>query len=373
MNLVILFLTSQYVVTYSNIEPFWDFYSNNRISGEACGRGYTGIASTGDLSSVLINPASLSLENKTNYYSEYIFKNSVGWDYYEDIYSPYFTGPYDSLYVNQAVDYPDVDLQQSHPNFFAGHAFSINDFIQIGATYRVENSYATVRNSTYYTSNFTSNFKSSSFSVPIAFNYKDLLRVGIDIIYSSFYIESYDHLEFNKIRAKFGVIYSPEENIFLGLTYLPGTKKTTTIVYYDHGTDDVFTTVFEPIVLPLEIGAGICYKLTSIPLSFSIDYNYCNTSEVENFVDRHDIHLGLEYDVTDNLKLRTGAFTQIDYRTSEIQEYAVMSNFTQIFNTFGLSYKISSLKLNLSFMDSHLFSSGSVEQTYFNTGISYGF
>ena len=28
---------------------------------------------------------------------------------------------------------------------------------------------------------------------------------------------------------------------------------------------------------------------------------------------------------------------------------------------------------NLSLMDSHLFSSGSVEQTYFNTGISYGF
>lgn len=362
MNLIILFLLSQEVtVTYTDIAPFNDFYSNNRISSQACGRGYTGIASTGDLSSILINPASLSLENKTNYYSEYIFKNSVGWDNRID-FEP-----------TQQEDDPDLYLQELHPNFFAGHAFSINDFIQIGATYRVENSYAIVPNSTYYASNFISVFKNCSFSIPIAFNYRNLLRVGIDIIYSSFYIEqSYEHLKFDKIRAKFGAIYSPDENIFLGLTYLPGTKKTT-ITYYTYGTGLVFSTVFESIVLPLEIGAGICYKLPSIPLSFSIDYNFCNTSEVENLADRHDIHLGLEYDITENLKLRTGAFTQIDYRSSESQEDSEMSNFTQIFTTFGLSYKIGSLKLNLSFMDSHLLSSGSIKQTYLNTGISYGF
>jgi len=360
MNLIILFLISQYV-SYSNIAPYWDFYSNNRISSEACGRGYTGIASTGDLSSILINPASLSLENKTNYYSEYIFKNSVGWDNRID-FEP-----------TQQEDDPDLYLQELHPNFFAGHAFSINDFIQIGATYRVENSCAIVRNSTYYASNYASNLKSSSFSVPVAFNYKNLLRIGIDIIYLSFYFEeSSVPLEFNTIRAKFGAIYSPDEKIFLGLTYLPGTKKTT-VTYYTYGTGLVFSTVFEPIVLPLEIGAGICYKLPSIPLSFSVDYNFCNTSEVENFTDRHDIHLGLEYDITDNLKLRTGAFTQIDYRSSESQEDSEMGNFTQIFTTFGLSYKIGSLKLNLSFMDSHLFSDGSIKQTYVNTGISYGF
>lgn len=368
MNLIILFLTSQYVVTYTDIAPFWDFYSNNCISSEACGRGYTGIASTGDLSSVLINPASLSLENKTNYYSEYIFKNTVGWYYDtddEDIYSLYFYPYlYDSLDINQEVDSPDAYLQELHPNFFTGHAFSINDFIQIGATYRVENSYAVGHDNTYH----NSNFKSSSFSVPIVFNYRNLLRVGIDIIYSSFYIEqSYEHLDFDKIRAKFGAIYSPVENLSLGLTYLPGTRETITTV---HGSG---TIVYGPIVLPLEIGAGICFKLNSIPLYFSVDYNYSNTSEAEDFVDRHDIHFGLEYDITDNLKLRTGAFTQIDYRTSESQEDSEMSNFTQIFNTFGLSYKISSLRLNLSLMDSHLFSSGSIKQTYVNTGISYGF
>jgi long-subunit fatty acid transport protein len=376
MSLIILFLISQEVtVTYTDIAPFNDFYSSNRISSQACGRGYTGIANTGDLSSVLINPASLSLENKTNYYSEYIFKNTVGWHYdtyYDDIYSPYYPYFSDSVYINQEVDSPDVYLQELHPNFFAGHAFSINDFIQIGATYRVENSYAIVPNSTYYTSNFESSFKSCSFSVPITFNYRNLLRVGIDIIYLSFYIEqSYEHLEFDKIRAKFGAIYSPVENLFLGLTYLPGTKKTITVHYI--GIDGFFSTVYGPIVFPLKIGAGICYKLTSIPLSFSADYNHSNTSEVENFVDRHDIHLGLEYDVNDNFTLRTGFFTQRDYRTIESQEDSKMKNFTQIFNTFGFSYKISPLKLNLSFMDSHLLSSGSVEQTYFSTGISYGF
>ena len=41
-----------------------EFYSDNRISSSACGRGYTGVASTGDISSTFINPASLSLKNK---------------------------------------------------------------------------------------------------------------------------------------------------------------------------------------------------------------------------------------------------------------------------------------------------------------------
>jgi len=369
MSLIILFLISQgVVVTFTDIAPFNDFYSNNRIGSQACGRGYTGIANTGDLSSVLINPASLSLENKTNYYSEYIFKNTVGWyydTYDEDIYSLYFYPYlYDSLDINQEADSPDAYLQELHPNFFTGHAFSINDFIQIGATYRVENSYAVGHDNTYH----NSNFKTNTFSVPIAFNYRNLLRVGIDIIYLSFYIEqTYEHLKFDKIRAKFGVIYSPLKNLSLGLTYLPGTKETITINYSSG------TIIYGPIVFPLKIGAGLCYKLNSIPISFSADYNYSNTSEVEHFVDRHDIHLGLEYDLNDNLKLRTGFFTQRDYRNEETQENSGMNNFTQIFNTFGLSYKISSLKLNLSFMDSHFLSSGSVEQTYFNTGISYGF
>ncbi len=364
MSLIISFLISQWVtVTFSDIAPFNDFYSNNRISSEACGRGYTGIANTGDLSSVLINPASLSLENKSNYYFEYTYKNNVEWNYVTDTlyYGSFFS---DTVYAIPVQTYPNPTLKELHPSFFAGHAFPINDFLQIGATYRVENSYSEVHDNTYH----NSNFKSSTFSVPIAFNYRNLLRVGIDIIYLSFYIErSYNNLKFDKIRAKFGAIYSPAENLFLGVTYLPGTKETITV---DYGSG---TIVYGPIVFPLKIGAGICYKLNSIPLSFSADYNYSNTSEVENFVDRHDIHLGLEYNINDNFKLRTGFFTQRDYRDKETQENSGMNNFTQIFNTFGISYKISSLVLTLSLMDSHLLSTGSVEQTYFSTGISYGF
>jgi len=357
MSLITLFLISQWVTYTTDIAPFWNFYSNNRISSEACGRGYTGIANTGDLSSVLINPASLSLESKTNYYFEYIFKNNVGWyydTYDEDFYSIFFHDLTDSVYKNQEEDSPDFYLQELHPSFFTAHAFSLNEFLQFGITYRVENS--------------RTGFHDNNFSVPIVFNYRDLIRAGIDIIYLSYYIKTgYYNIEFNKIKAKFGAIYSPVENLSLGLTYLPGTRETITTV---HGS---VTIVYGPIVFPLKIGAGICYKLTSIPLSFSADYNYSNTSEIEDFVDRHDIHLGLEYDVNDNFTLRTGAFTQVDYRTSESQEDSEMSNFTQIFNTFGISYKINSLVLNLSLMDSHLLSSGSIEQTYFNTGISYGF
>jgi hypothetical protein len=85
----------------------------------------------------------------------------------------------------------------------------------------------------------------------------------------------------------------------------------------------------------------------------------------------------MEYNVKENIKLRTGFLTQRDYRDSESQEYYqenfAFGNHDQIFTTIGLSYRINSLTINLSLMDSHLFSTGSIEQTYVNTGISYSF
>ncbi|MEJ2307233.1 MAG: hypothetical protein P8Y30_06795 [candidate division WOR-3 bacterium] len=130
-------------------------------------------------------------------------------------------------------------------------------------------------------------------------------------------------------------------------------------------------------VFPTKIGIGINYKFNSFPLSLSFDYIRSHNSIEENLIDRNDIHLGLEYDIINNFKLRTGFFTQRDYRNSETQEYYQenfgIGNYNQIFTTFGLSYKISSLALNLSLMDSHLFSNGYIEQTYLNTGITYGF
>ena len=157
------------------------------------------------------------------------------------------------------------------------------------------------------------------------------------------------------------------ENLSLGMTYTPRISESITYYYYTFGIN----------ICPTKIGIGVNYKFNSFPLSLSLDYIRSHNSVEENLTNRNDIHLGLEYDINNNFKVRTGLFTQRDYRDSEIQEY-YQENFgigsmNQIFTTLGFSYKISSATLNLSLMDSHLFSSGSVEQTYFNTGISYGF
>ncbi len=390
MNLIILLLVA---VDYMPFQSSWDFYSDNRISSSACGRGYTGVASTGDLSSVFINPASLSLENKRQYYFEYTYKNNVEW------------------YMNRK-------LQELHPNFSAGHAFLINDFLQIGMTYRTEKSFSEDTEYTilyipfaeiYVTDDIpygwadpewdindslsidsfhidtvhrNTDLKISSFSIPIAINFKNIIRIGVDINYTTFYSKS-GYIEvgknvsgipikFSKIIPKLGFIYSPLENLSFGLTYTPKISESITLQptsYYSY--------TYDPNIFPTKIGIGINYKFNSFPLSLSLDYIRSHNSMEENLINRNDIHLGLEYVIGKNFKVRTGFFTQIDYRDSESQEYYQenfgIGSYNQIFTTLGLSYKISSLELNLSLMDSHLLSNGHIEQTYVNTGITYGF
>jgi len=386
MSLIILLLVAD---NYMPFQSRWDFYSDNRVSSSACGRGYTGVASTGDISSVFINPASLSLENKLQYYFEYTYKNDIEWS-------------------------ANREFQELHPNFSVGHAFFINDFLQIGMTYRTEKSFSEKEEYTilyipygeiYPTDDIpygwadpdwlindslsidsihidtvhrNTDLKISSFSIPISINFKNIIRIGVDINYTTFYSElGYGEpgenvsglpINFSKIIPKFGFIYSPIENLSFGITYSPKTSETITVETYFYNT---YT--YEPNLFPSKIGVGINYTFNPFPLSLSLDFIRYNNSIEENLVNRNDIHLGLEYDIRNNFKLRTGFFTQKDYRENENQEYYQIDNYNQIFTTLGLSCKIRYFTVNLSLMDSHLLSSGPIEQTYVNTGITYGF
>lgn len=75
--LVIGSINSVYGGNNSYFGSFWDFYSDNRVSNKALGRGWTGVASLGDISSVIINPASLNVSGKYQPYFEYIHKDKV--------------------------------------------------------------------------------------------------------------------------------------------------------------------------------------------------------------------------------------------------------------------------------------------------------
>ena len=115
------------------------------------------------------------------------------------------------------------------------------------------------------------------------------------------------------------------------------------------------------------------YKPDTSPMSFLIDYNYSNDSKDEKLANRSDIHFGAEYDIDNSFTLRTGFFSQKDYRNKEIDWFDDVGVYSQIFTAMGISYKRDSFTLNLAAMDSHLFSSGKMKQTYINAGMSYDF
>lgn len=368
MNLIILLLVA---TDYTSFQSFWDFYTNNRISSSACGMGYTGVANRGGISSTFINPASLSLENKKQLYFEYVYKDDIEW-------------------------IADIKYKNLNPNFSVGFGLPINDYFQTGISYRTENSlkadYGEIIGTAVSdtaeegfiitgTAELYRNTKFSSFSIPFVFTFRNILSIGIDLsytnVYSKFYSETEDSLleaqlndipvEFNKIIPKFGIICSPIENLSFGLTYLAETREAVITE----------TDTLDPNIFPSKIGIGISYKFNPIPLSLSLDYKYSKNSAEEGLVDRNDVHFGLGYDINNNFTLRAGFFTQKDYRNSswqwQTEEFFGLGNYDQTFTTLGISYKVSSLIINLSLMDSHLFSTGSIEQTYVNTGLSYDF
>ena len=75
--ILLLYINGLYEGSCGDFQSFWDFYTDNRISTAACGRGYTGIACTDDLSGIFINPASFSRNGKRQFYFEYIYKNNL--------------------------------------------------------------------------------------------------------------------------------------------------------------------------------------------------------------------------------------------------------------------------------------------------------
>jgi hypothetical protein len=358
-----------------DFESYWDFYADNRISSYICGMGYTGVASAGDISSTFINPASLSLENKKQIYFEYVYKDDIEW-------------------------IADIKYKNLNPNSSLGFGLPVNDYFQTGITYRIENSRKTDYGEIYGTAfsdtaeegfiepvsaQLYKNTKFSSLSIPLNFNFINILSIGIDLSYTNFYSKFYAETEdslmeavfngytvnLNKLRPKLGVILFPIKNLSMGFTFLPEAKENVSMEL-----SDTTITYAEPNVFPLKIGIGISYRPDNIPLTLSLDYQFSKNSAEESLINRNDIHFGLSYDINENFTIKGGFFTQGDYRTQASRsnlELFGLYNFDQIFTTVGFFYKISSLALNLSLMDSHLFSDGSIKQTYLNTGISYGF
>ncbi|MDD5362850.1 MAG: hypothetical protein PHN88_12000 [Ignavibacteria bacterium] len=349
------------------INPRHDFYSLNYQSAVNAGKGYTGIASSGDIMSTSLNPASLDIPQKFNFYTGYIFKSNL-----------------DSKTSNLIDNAGFV-----HPTASIGFGCRLNKNFQAGFVYRNDrNIEYTHNNYTVYVGNedndYSLVFTSHTFSIPLTYEYK-FLKFGINAnlvllhsrqkFYDNFANQNTD-ASLNKLRfiPDFGIRVKLNDFISAGLTYTPGIEQdlsgdSTSTINYRSNNKTYF---------PAKIGAGVEIGLLNNTLMLSADYRFERTSVFQNYQDvdtsniykdRHNINFGAEYKVDKNFVLRTGFFTFLD--NNKVKSF--VKNDDQYFMTFGAGYEYKNMKVNASMMSSSIIKSANVGHNLYNIGVSYGF
>jgi hypothetical protein len=347
------------------INIFWDFYSNNRLSTVNAGRGYTGIAGNNDISGVVLNPASLSVDKKFQIHGEYVYKTDVPW--------------------LQSIMPTGVNLKQLHPAFMVSGAYKFNDLISGGLLFYTSNtqklSSDLILTNEFgqqigtYTSN--ENTSISSLAVPIVVNYKNKFKAGINVSVSFYHGDANytssssgsadGKANFTKFNAQFGLIVFPIKDLSIGATFSPQVKQN--IVWEFPGIqNDTFTSN----VFPMKLGAGAEYRFRGFPLKLAFDYTYINSSKQQGLKDRNDFYFGAEYDLLKNISVRTGFFTLRDYRNGS-NYIDPIGKYDEYFLTIGGTYRVKKMAFSAALMDSHLLSTGLIKQTIINGGLTMDF
>jgi len=351
---------------------FYNFYSNNRLSSVASGRGYSGIADQGDLSLGIINPASMELSRTWQIYYELSDKETMKFEEYEQCVS--FDKYKDSKVFGIGLRKFGFNLgilyyQKSSYEYSTCFHCYFNGHLVDSLTYNLKNLV------TYLT-------------IPINYTVKDWLTIG-----ASLQIEKYESrdpypvwgqngiteillgkVDEQIVRPKLGFQVSPVEGFTAGATYLFEAKKEITKDYGAYYGE----VIFRENPFPMQLGAGLKYSLPFAPVSVLADYNYSKDSVYDYLKDRHDYNVGLEYTWKHTLTLRSGFFTQTDYRdlnaTHEGTDNSYWDDtvsYDQDFLTFGMTYRWRGFQFNASYMDSGLMKAGDIEQSYLNVGIAY--
>ncbi|MDQ3022155.1 MAG: porin [Bacteroidota bacterium] len=360
---VLAFSQSGYSQTYKKnsyyFDLIYDIYSHNYLSVKAAGKGYTGIAGNNDLSGIVLNPASLSQKDKFQIYAEYLYK-------WETPYNKYSSGNF---------------YEQYNPTMLAGISYKINKDFIAGILYQNNNNYNfnfNITNELGEPAGKGNNaFSISSLTLPIVYSGVDMLKFGINLNYSfySYKREGSDNFEytesFEKFIPDFGIIYTPINNLSIGATFTPETSEN-----IEYKSSDTNFTYKDPNYFPLEVSIGVNYKFEETPLTLSMDYRFINTSVDESLDDRNDFYFGMEYGFNKMIIIRSGIFTVKDFRN--INNYVFIyipdpGSYSQTFGTLGATVNIDKLNLNLSLIDSHIFSSGNITQTQLNFGAGYNF
>lgn len=352
----------------STFKPLYDFYSNNRLSAEAAGQGYAGIASGGNLSFANLNPATLKTEGNLHIYYEFGGKNEFP--------------------IKMGCG-KEINLQNYRSGVAYGASYRVNDNIDIGLLYSKSGSHKVDMGKVY---NFMPSglaFESfdayekasySVFSIPVAYHLNKNVSVGLGLNTHIYHAatsrvcldeltneyDQYDgEIDFFIFRPKVGLLVNILPNIDFGATIIAPTSKrikekvTWREINYDRNQ------------FPMEAGVGLSTKWQNYNLL--IDYMFVNEAINEEFIDRNEIRCGLEKQMGKNISLRTGYLYQSDYRDLSYQQdgkdfWDKDVSYEQHFLTLGASLQWKQSNFDFALMHSGLTSD--LDQTYLKVGAS---
>jgi long-subunit fatty acid transport protein len=354
------------------INPFWDFYSFNYLSTQSSGKGFTGAATENDLSGLLINPASVNIEKKFQVNAQYTYKSN----------QPWLTGlAFTDWYIKQQTFSGSIGFgYRIDKNFQIGFLYNnpAGYYLDLGEIIRTDSLGNEIgRYELYY------NFNQHAFNLPFIYS-AGSFKLGTSLSYTIYrsstpglistpenpegYLYEDDIIgETEILKAQFGFIFSSPFGFSIGSSVTSGGKSIVKYKFPSTGNE-----AYNDASFPWKVTAGAQYRVPKTSWTFSADYNFIGTSVRNNLRDRHDVHFGIENNITKNWTLRAGFFTLFDYRSDDANWFDPVAEYDQYFVTFGGSYKSKNVTVNLSVLTSE-FSSGMIKNTIVNGGLTFDF
>lgn len=348
------------------MSPSTDFYSNNYLYGSNTGKGNTGIAGENDISAFLLNPAAIKFNKKYIVNLQYVFKTDRRVTYTSGIY----TNSYDLTHIPLSLS--------------GGFGIKLNEQLTAAFLYsNTNNEKIDFSDEPVTSTDLTFSYNVHSLNLPVTYTYKNF-SIGINPSYS-FYnnhitgattiidpINPHDITNsFERFNVQVGLKVTPAKNISAGLTFTPGFKADV-ISSEDYSVSPNIKLV---AVYPFKVTAGMEFLVLKEKLRLSFDYNFQRTSEIKGYLDKNDFNFGGEYTANKNLILRAGFFTLFDIRdfhSTGVGFPGKEGDFTQLFITAGITYKVKDLNISVGVTDSHI-SSGLIKVLKVNSSISYNF
>jgi hypothetical protein len=325
------------------INSQWEFYSTNVLSAVSAGKGNTGVASSGDVGLIYLNPATLNINKKFQVNAGYNLKSDATERLRQNIFSFSVAGAY-----------------RLNKNFQVGFAYQ-NDF-------NCKRSFHGIR----IPEDTEFSFETHSLKIPLVYSHK-WIRLGLNMNLMNL-SSSVQGLSGNlwKINPEIGIIVTPIPEFSLGLSFYSGFSGDIKY-HYDNFNDEYLYYV----KFPNRIKAGTEIRLYDNKLKLSFDYHYANTSSIELLKDQNNYHIGLDYSINKNWNLRCGFFTIFNFLENPYPIRYYFSNDINhsdlYFATVGTTYKYQNYSFNLGIMDNIVQNSREISYFVINFGAGYEF